>query len=262
MAILKPDAVRTEYGLTINEKLIPDSAVWNKNSSGFSRGQQYKANLPLSRGTGKAAAVCIHNTGRITTAAGTTPAEQYTRATWPNCNMGSVRVHYFVDWESAWQNLREDEVGWHAGDGSYGPGNNTTISIEIIMNGSGDEKDKAAERNGALLAAILMRRHGLALDPGLQNHHHYSPGGKNCPVYLLPHWQAFTEQVGGYLEAVRAAADDTVDLLSPKPAPDPEPSESGALYRVQVGAYRNRAYAEAMLEKLRQAGFDGYIKVD
>jgi N-acetylmuramoyl-L-alanine amidase len=37
-------------------------------------------------------------------------------------------------------------------------------------------------------------------------------------------------------------------------------AESGALYRVQVGAYAIRANAEAMLQKLKAAGFTGYIK--
>lgn len=35
---------------------------------------------------------------------------------------------------------------------------------------------------------------------------------------------------------------------------------SEVLYRVQVGAYANRTNAEAMLQKLKAAGFTGYIK--
>ena len=38
--------------------------------------------------------VTVHNTDWITTAVGTTPAEQYTRAT-VNGNMKDVRVHYY-----------------------------------------------------------------------------------------------------------------------------------------------------------------------
>ena len=37
-------------------------------------------------------------------------------------------------------------------------------------------------------------------------------------------------------------------------------AESGIIYRVQVGAYAIRANAEAMLQKLKAAGFTGYIK--
>ena len=41
-----------------------------------------------------------------------------------------------------------------------------------------------------------------------------------------------------------------------------EKQETGKLYRVQVGAYSKKANAYAMLAKLKQAGFDGYIKED
>jgi N-acetylmuramoyl-L-alanine amidase len=36
--------------------------------------------------------------------------------------------------------------------------------------------------------------------------------------------------------------------------------ETGKLYRVQVGAYSEKANAEAMLAKLKKAGFEGFIK--
>ena len=39
-----------------------------------------------------------------------------------------------------------------------------------------------------------------------------------------------------------------------------EQKETGKLYRVQVGAYSKKANAEALLAKLKKAGFDGYIK--
>lgn len=38
------------------------------------------------------------------------------------------------------------------------------------------------------------------------------------------------------------------------------PKKENKLYRVQVGAYSVKANAEAMLAKLKKAGFDGYIK--
>lgn len=40
----------------------------------------------------------------------------------------------------------------------------------------------------------------------------------------------------------------------------PVEQASGKTYRVQVGAYSVKANAEAMLAKLKKAGFDGYIK--
>lgn len=43
-----------------------------------------------------------------------------------------------------------------------------------------------------------------------------------------------------------------------KPIENPE-IESNVLYRVQVGAFAKKENAEAMLEKLKAAGFDGFI---
>lgn len=39
-----------------------------------------------------------------------------------------------------------------------------------------------------------------------------------------------------------------------------KPSDSGKLYRVQVGAYKDKTNAEKMLKKLKSAGFEGIIK--
>ncbi|NLZ53249.1 MAG: N-acetylmuramoyl-L-alanine amidase [Thermoanaerobacteraceae bacterium] len=47
----------------------------------------------------------------------------------------------------------------------------------------------------------------------------------------------------------------------PKPEPKKEEAASGdKLYKVQVGAFKERKNAEALLEKLKKAGFDGFIK--
>lgn len=44
---------------------------------------------------------------------------------------------------------------------------------------------------------------------------------------------------------------------TPKPA---EPAQGDTLYRVQVGAFAVRANAEKMLQRLKDAGFDGFIR--
>ena len=205
MAFLTPDNIRIEHGLLIKEKIIPWDAVWPKNSDGHKKGDRYKADRLLSNGTGKAMYVTIHNTPDINEESGTNDAEQYTRATWPNANMGDVRVHYFIDETDCWQNLREDEVGWHAADGSYGAGNDSSIAIEIIMDGSGSASDKAAENRGALLAAILLNRHGLDIDR-LTTHAHWYPDS-GCPRHILGHWDAFVEKVEGYLSMIQGESE-------------------------------------------------------
>ncbi len=47
--------------------------------------------------------------------------------------------------------------------------------------------------------------------------------------------------------------------LQPKPQ---EVAPEGKLYKVQVGAYKNKGNAEAMLVKLKKSGFDGFIKLE
>lgn len=215
MAKLTPDATRTEHGLVINEKSIPWGAIWPKDSGTYKKGAQYKADRLLSGGTGKVKGVTIHNTNDLKNVE--EDAEQYTRATWPNANMNDARVHYYVDDINAWQNLREDEVGWHAGDGRKATGGNeTTLSIEIIMDGSGSKEDLKAEENGVLLAALLLKKHGLSVNE-LYTHNHWmghpdsivQGARKNCPLYILPHWAQFKQKVAAKLTELNGGATTT-----------------------------------------------------
>ena len=212
MAKLTPDATRTEYGLVINEKIIPWGAKWPKDSGKYKKGQKFKADKRLSGGTGKVAGITIHNTNDLENVE--EDAEQYTRATWPNANMNDARVHYYVDDINAWQNLEDTEVGWHAGDGS-GPGNGTTISIEIIMDGTGSKEDLGAEANGVILAALLLKKYGLTVEQ-LYTHNHWmghpdaivQGARKNCPLYILPHWEQFKARVAAKLAELNGAGTD------------------------------------------------------
>jgi hypothetical protein len=197
--LLKPDGTRTENGVLVQEKIIPWGAVWVKDYSVYKKGDRYKADRLLSAGTGKVCGVTIHNTD------GSANAETYTRATYPNQNMRDSRVHYYCDDVEAWQNLNVNEVGWHAGDGR-GNGNETTVSIEVIMRGAAVKDDAKAEDNGARLAAAILTRHGLTVDQ-LYTHNHWmglpdtivSGAGKNCPLFILPHWAEFKAKVQSYM---------------------------------------------------------------
>ena len=81
MAILKPDKTTTLGGVTVNEYLLTKH---NPNHIA----------MPSASMEGKVIGVTIHNTSWITTASGTTPSEQYTRAT-VNGNMNDVRGRIF-----------------------------------------------------------------------------------------------------------------------------------------------------------------------
>lgn len=232
MAILKPDKTTNLGGVTVHEYLLTKH---NPNHIA----------MPSVSMEGKIIGVTVHNTAWITTAAGTTPAEQYTRST-VNGNMNDVRVHYYVDNICAWQNLPLTLSGWHAADGS-GNGNRRTIAIECIMSSAYNDRDKKSEDNCAKLAAALLKKYNLGIDALYTHNHWYSR--KYCPAYILPHWAAFKKKVEGYLHA-------------DNPVPTPKPEKS--LYRIrktwsdarsQIGAYSS-------LENAKKACTTGYSVFD
>lgn len=163
----------------------------------------------LSGGTGKPKGIMVHNTSDIKVSSGTNAAEQYTRATY-NGNMNGVVVHFYVWDNEIWQNLREDERGWHAadgssrrksqrGDGSTIGGNLDTIAIECIGN------RKVSEDTTAKLVAWLCKKHGLKSKTDIYTHKYFYPK-KNCPAYILPHWNAFLSTVQKYYNALTGKA--------------------------------------------------------
>lgn len=200
--ILKPDKTTNLGGVTVNEYLLT-----NHNPNHI--------DMPSVSMEGKIIGVTVHNTDWITTAAGTTPAEQYTRAT-VNGNMNDVRVQYYVDNTCAWQNLPLTLSGWHAADGN-GNGNRRTIAIECIMSSAYNDKDKKSEDNCARLAAALLKKYNLDINH-LYTHTHWlnvrdgKSGSvdylnttknpyKTCPLYILPHWAEFKNKVQSYMNS-------------------------------------------------------------
>lgn len=262
---LTPNATATVNGLTIHEKIIPDGTRWKDadkaRKAGFSANSLYKYEGLLCR-TGKAEKVTMHNTDDLPGV--NDDAEQYTRATY-NENMGSVRVHYYVDDICAWQNLKagtglfkadpigKAEVSYHSGDGTADKrsGNMTSISIECIMNDNA-EHDAKAKDNAARLAAWLLHINGLTIDD-LVSHTYWVnryvgndvtnidkactrrvANMKWCPAYIfgstneataLRNWLAFKQLVKGYMDALKGSKGETA-TESKKPAATPEKSEA------------------------------------
>lgn len=262
---LTPNATATVNGLTIHEKIIPDGTRWKDadkaRKAGFSANSLYKYEGLLCR-TGKAEKVTMHNTDDLPGV--NDDAEQYTRATY-NENMGSVRVHYYVDDICAWQNLKagtglfpgdpkgKAEVSYHSGDGTADKrsGNMTSISIECIMNDNA-EHDAKAKDNAARLAAWLLHINDLTIDD-LVSHTYWVNryvgndvsnidkactrrigGMKWCPAYIfgstnettaLQNWLAFKQLVKGYMNALEGSAGESA-AENKKPADSAEKSET------------------------------------
>lgn len=95
-----------------------------------------------------------------------------------NHNSRQASWHYQVDEAYVIQSIPDDEHAWAAGDGQ-GPGNMTSIHIEICVNKDGDFKK--AVKNAAELTKHLMDKHNIPQSKVVQ-HNHWS--GKNCPRHL------------------------------------------------------------------------------
>jgi N-acetylmuramoyl-L-alanine amidase CwlA len=195
---------------------------------------------------GNVEGITIHNTDWIETASGTTPSEQYTRAT-VNGNMRDVRVHFYTDDVRAWQNLPLTLSGWHAADGG-GKGNRKTIAIECIMSGAYNDADKKSEDNAARLCAALLKQFNLGIDK-LYTHTHWlnvlngrtgsvdelntrKGNFKYCPIYILPHWDAFKAKVAGYLAGLQTP-------VAPQPANPIPANASKSAFKIGDTVYLN-----------------------
>ncbi len=118
---------------------------------------------------------------------------------------GYLTWHFTVDDAQAIQSLPLDIQGEHADHD--GPGNKTSIGIEICEFGSRARQAAAIDR-AARLTAYVMREKGIALDHIVPHYHwtqvHFNNTKKNCPIILLdggkpgPRWEAFLRRVKSY----------------------------------------------------------------
>jgi N-acetylmuramoyl-L-alanine amidase len=83
--------------------------------------------------------------------------------------------HYVVDEDGIIEAIPPVEVAWHAGDGTNGPGNRSSISIEMCE--SGNREKVLANTRG--LIKHLMEKHNIR-----KVVRHYDWTRKNCPRIL------------------------------------------------------------------------------
>lgn len=84
------------------------------------------------------------------------------------------------------------------------------------MDGSGSKEDLGAEENGVILAALLLKKYGLTVDQ-LYTHNHWmghpdkivQGARKNCPLYILPHWEQFKAKVAAKLAEISGNVEST-----------------------------------------------------
>ena len=173
-------------------------------------------------------------------------------------------THFFVDDSSIVQILPcspgDVTRAWHCGKGTAGSGNNMMIAFEIC-----EPKDltdavyfAAAYKNAVELAAYLAQTFGFGADKIICHSEGPALGIASNHADVM-HWFPLH---GKDMDDFR---EDVSDILSGAQDVDLERT----LYRVQVGAFHNPDYADALLRELQGRGFDdayiktvgGYLKV-
>ena len=182
----------TDNGIAIQEHIISDG---RKNRPG--------------RDTNPDTYITIHETGNAAKGADAAAHGAYLDSAAGEDAL--VSWHYTVDDHAIVQHLPDYETAYHAGDGKAGPGNTTSIGIEICVNAGGDFE--AAKANAAALVRLLMEEHGISIDRVVQ-HNHWN--GKDCPKTIRATagaWEAFLALCQG--EAADVSDLDTdVDTLA------------------------------------------------
>lgn len=150
-----------------------------------------------------------------------------------------------------YETLPYDTCAWGVGKGKKGSYNyNPTAHIQFeILEDNLKNADyfNAAFKEAIEYCAYLCKAFNLTVDK-ICSHKEASTAGYASSHGDPDHW---LKKYGKSMDWFRA---EVQKLLDEKP--------KTTLYRVQVGAYRIKGNAEAMLDKLKKAGFDGFIKTE
>lgn len=161
------------------------------------RGQRNRPGLPLSP-----TSVTIHTTANLH--AGAADHARYVKGAQAAARPASW--HYTVGADGVYQHLPENEVAWHAGDGANGPGNRTSLAVEICEDRRTADGRIAPEvvDLAAELVADICYRYGWPPDEAhIVPHRKWS--GKACPNPARLDMAAFRQLVAAKLAARRVA---------------------------------------------------------
>ena len=215
----------------------------------------------LKNGTLRPKGIMVHSTATP----GVSAQEFHDR--WDKPNVGAS-VHFFVDDQDIIQCLNLSKKAGHAG----GAANSTHISFEmcepsgIRYNSSGSAITSynppagyfaAVWDNAVWLCAYLCKQYGF--DPMdkrvLLCHSEGHAQGIATNHADVMHW--FPKE-GLDMDDFRAAVKAMMEEPDPEPVPDPDP-ETKVLYKVQVGAFTKKPYAEALANELQGKGYQTYL---
>ncbi len=162
---------------------------------------------------------------------------------------GTIATYQILPW---------DCKGWNNG----GSSNNTHIAFEICED---DRTDKVyfdkVYKEAVELCAYLCKMYNIDVSNVIDHAEGYKKGIASNHGDV-GHWfpkfgksmDTFRKDVTAQIKANEAAASSGSGGKTE--------TTGNVMYRVQVGAYKVKANAEAMKKKLKDAGFDAIIKVD
>ena len=178
-------------------------------------------------GVNKCKYITIHETGNTNKGANALNHGKYIN------NGSSATWHYTVDDKQIIQHYEDSVQCWHCGDGR-GNGNLNSIGVEMCINSDGNF-NKTIE-NTIELVKYLMNKHNIPIANVVQ---HNKWNGKNCPANIRSGkpitWNTFINKIKN------------------------KPTENNILYKVQVGAFRNRDNAIKLSNELKKLGYDNFI---
>ena len=176
---------------------------------------QSKYNIKCPYAMPNPSRVVVHNTA--------SDASAKSEISYMQGNGYEVSYHYAVDDVRAVQGLPLNRNGWHAGDGQ-GAGNRQGIGVEICYSKSGGDRFIKAEKNGALLVAMILVEKGWGLDR-VTKHQDYWQGTyyKYCPHRTLDlGWQRFLNMVQAEVNNLKKQpSTPSVAVQAPTPQPAP-----------------------------------------
>jgi N-acetylmuramoyl-L-alanine amidase len=159
---------------------------------------------------------------------------------------------------ATYQTLPWNHRGWHAG----GSANDTHIGFEICEDNLTDVSYfNAVYKEAVELCVYLCGLYGLSEESIIGHYEGYQRGiasNHGDPK----NWFSLH---GKSMDTFRADVKKPLNMTAASPPPPPPPlsTESKKLYRVQVGAYSVKANADAMLARVKAAGFkDAFIKTE
>lgn len=200
--------------------------------------EQFSNNKNHFNGVNPCNYITIHDTGNTSWGANAHMHARYIN------NGSEVTWHYTVDDSQVIQHFPVSIQCWHAGDG-MGKGNTESIGIEMCINSDGNFS-KTVD-NTIDLVIHLMKKHNIPIERVAQ-HNYWS--GKNCPNSLRNNRYGITWN-------------DFINKIKNKQSVKVESgNNSNKLYRVQVGAFKNKDNAVELENKLKKLGFSTYIKYD